>query len=429
MSATPPQPQAQYAFRRFLLCDTLTLLAMMVGQVAISWWIAVENGAHDLALYATTSAAVACVAIPIMSTVGDRYNKRSLIQLGMVVYTLSGVAMAWVASLGGYDIRIILVVQAVAISGVSLVESIGGVIAADILPAALLPQGLQRQKLWQSLGQLSGPIIGGAALAYGGVIFALWVQVLLLAPALTLIRRLPDCPVAAQGNVRHSWLVDLAAGARAKWRIKLERNWTLISFLVGVSLVPSLGMLVPLKVRALQLSGEWLGLCEAAVALGVLLGATVGVNTRLVARFGRYRLRFGATTLLGPALVLVGFSSTAILLVTSLMLAGATNSMVLMMGYTRRILATPHRFRTRVTAVNILLAQLSAVVGPAAAGVMLLRSSITSVYLILGSSLLICSFGWVLTPDFRRFMSLDDHEVEGWYGVCYPEAFESETHV
>jgi MFS family permease len=160
----------------------------------------------------------------------------------------------------------------------------------------------------------------------------------------------------------------------------------------------------------------------------VLLGATAGVNARLVARWGRYRLRFAATTLLGPALMLVGYSSTVILLMTSLMLVGATNSKVLMMGYTRRILATPHRFRTRVTAVNIMLAQLSAVAGPAVAGVMLLRASITSVYLIFGSSLLICSFGWVLTPDFRKFMSLDDHEVEGWYGIRYPEAFESEVH-
>lgn len=427
MSATQPQPQARYLFRRFLLCDTLASLAMMVGQVAIPWWIAVENGAHDLAVYAVTSAAVACVALPIMSTVGDRYNKRSLFQLGMVVYTSSGFAMACIASRGDYDIRLILAVQAVAISGVSLVESIGGVIAADILPAALLPQGLQSQKLWQSLGQLSGPLIGGAALAYGGVTFALWVQVLLLVLALALIRRLPDSAAATQDHARHSWLRDLAAGARAKWRIKLERNWTFISFLVGVSLVPCLGMLVPLKVRALQLSGEWLGLCEAAVALGVLLGATVGVNARLVARLGRYRLRFAATTLLGPALVLVGYSPTAMVLIASLTLAGATNSMVLMMGYTRRILATPHRFRTRVTAVNIMLAQLSAVVGPAAAGVMLLRSSVTSVYLVFGASLLICSFGWALTPDFRKFISLEDHEVEGWYGIRYPEAFESEA--
>jgi hypothetical protein len=67
--------------------------------------------------------------------------------------------------------------------------------------------------------------------------------------------------------------------------------------------------------------------------------------------------------------------------------------MVLMMRYTRRILAMPHRFQARVTAVNIMLAQLAAAVGPSTGG-MLLRASITGVYLVLVMSLLICRFGW-----------------------------------
>jgi MFS family permease len=418
-----------HIFRRFLLADVLNWFAMMVGQVAIPWWITVQNGIHDLAIYAIASASVACVAIPILSTIGDRYNKRFLIQVGLGIYMLSAIAMALFAAMGHYDIRVIAMLEAVAITGVALVSPLASVIAADILPTALLSNGMQKQKLWQSVGQLGGPIIGGAALAYDGVTFALSVQVLLIALAIVLVRRLPKVASSTSANAkqplpRRSWLTELTAGARAKWRIALERNWTIISFLVGISLVPSIGMLLPLKVHAMNLSGQWLGICEAAVSLGLLMGAGIGTSTFLVSLIGRYRLRFLAMMLLGPALMMVGYSPTPVLMAGALMLVGLMNSIVVMMGYSRRILATPHRFRTRMSAVNIMLTQLAAIIGPAVAGVGLLHWSITSTYLIFGVALLICSFGYLLTPDFRTFMSLGDHEVDEWYGQRYPEAFE-----
>ena len=36
------------SFHWLLWSDALTLLSMMVGQVALPWWIAQSGGAHDL---------------------------------------------------------------------------------------------------------------------------------------------------------------------------------------------------------------------------------------------------------------------------------------------------------------------------------------------------------------------------------------------
>src|SRR6476646_474198 len=105
MNTAPPQRALQRVFRRFLLGDALLLVSMAVGQVTVPWWITVENGAHDLAIFAAVSATVGCVAIPVMSAIGDGYDKRSLIQIGLGVYLLSAVTMALVAGHGNYDIR------------------------------------------------------------------------------------------------------------------------------------------------------------------------------------------------------------------------------------------------------------------------------------------------------------------------------------
>jgi hypothetical protein len=51
------------SFRWLLASDALTLLSMMVGQVALPWWIAQSGGAHDLAVFAVSMAAMSFVAI------------------------------------------------------------------------------------------------------------------------------------------------------------------------------------------------------------------------------------------------------------------------------------------------------------------------------------------------------------------------------
>lgn len=66
-------------FGSLLLSDSLMLLAVMVGHVTISWMIAQNGGAPDLARYGAASAMMAILAMPLLSPLGDRHSKRWLI--------------------------------------------------------------------------------------------------------------------------------------------------------------------------------------------------------------------------------------------------------------------------------------------------------------------------------------------------------------
>lgn len=414
-----------HVFRRFLFGNAMILVAMMVGQVAVPWWITINGGRHDLTLYATLCAVAVCLTMPVMSVLGDRHSKRFLIRIGLGVYLVGAIATACLSSAGYYDIRALLVAEIIALSGLSMVVPLASVMAADLLPSEELPQAMQKQKFWQSAGQLGGPMIGGAALSMAGVSFALWTQVGLVGVALVLMESLKITPSSTPPEARGSWWNELVAGVRAKWHIVLERNWTIITFVIGLSLVPCIGMLLPLKVHAMGLSGQWLGICEASVSLGLLAGAAVGTQAALINRLGRFRLRLIAITLLGPALVLVGQSHSPLMMAGALVLVGFMNSIVVMMGYSRRILASPKRFRARMIAVNIVVTQLSAVAGPALAGLWLMHWPISSVYLIFGATLLVGSMGYWFTPDFRTFLELDDKDVDCWYSKRFPHAFDT----
>ena len=67
-------PLSGTSFHWLLASDALTLLSMMVGQVALPWWIAQSGGAHDLAVYGVLASAMGFVALPLLSPFVDRHS-------------------------------------------------------------------------------------------------------------------------------------------------------------------------------------------------------------------------------------------------------------------------------------------------------------------------------------------------------------------
>ena len=99
--------------------------------------------------------------------------------------------------------------------------------------------------------------------------------------------------------------------------------------------------MVPLKVQSLGLSALWLGLCEAALSLGMLVGA-LGFSAWWARRQGRFAARVTAAVLQGCALGVAGLSEHPGVLVAAFAVAGLANSAVVLVGMTQRMLACWH---------------------------------------------------------------------------------------
>src|ERR1700761_8922798 len=87
------------SFRWLLGSDALTLLSLMVGQVALPWWIAQSGGAHDLAVCGRLGRGLSIVALPLLSPFADRHPKRRLMTVALVGFGTATAAMAAFASL------------------------------------------------------------------------------------------------------------------------------------------------------------------------------------------------------------------------------------------------------------------------------------------------------------------------------------------
>lgn len=411
------------AFRRLMASDALMLLGLMVGQVAVPWWVARDGGAADLAVYGVVSALTSVAGTLLLSPLGDRHAKRVLIGAGLFAYALGATGLALMATLHAYRLPALLALSAVGVLAMALINPLSVSLVSELVPAASLPDAISLQQGAQSTGRLIGPTIGGLLLAAAGIATALWLHAALLALAGFFALQLPRTHTARARQ--RSWWTELREGLRANWAIPIERSWTLVNGLGWLFLLPAFTMLVPLKVQSLHGSAIWLGLCEASLSLGMLVGA-LGLSSWVVRRAGRYRTRVGGAVLQGVGLALVGFTHSPWLMLVGFMTAGVTNSAIALVGLTHRTLARPPAFRARMFASSSMTIQLAGSLGPAAAGAALLHWPVQWVYTVFGLAAGAASLALAFVPGFKAMMALEPHEVDGWYGRAYPQAFPTE---
>jgi len=407
-------------FRWLLMSDALTLLALMVGQVALPWWIASEGGAHDLALYSIVTSAFAIVAMPLLSPLGDRIPKRRLMQFALVAFATAAVGFAVMATAGRYHLFLLIALGGVPVLAMAAQLPAVSSFVAELVAPVSLARALGLQQSAQATGRMVGPAIGGFVLGLAGTAAALWLHAALLVGAALTARRLPlGTPPRRTGR---AWREDLMAGMNANWRIPLERGWILVNFLSWIFLFPTFTMLVPLKVQSLGLSGTWLGLCEAGLSLGMLLGS-LGGSAWMIARFGRYATRVGAAVVQGLALAVAGLTSSGPWLVACFGVAGLMNAAMVLVGLTHRMLARPQAYRARMVAGAVTTTHIASMIGPALAGVALLHAHVGAVFLGFGLVGAFAALGLAVVPGFRAFMALDHEAVDNFYQRNFPQAF------
>ena len=407
-------------FRWLLASDALTLLALMVGQVALPWWIASAGGARDLAVYSVVTSGFAIVAMPLMSPLGDRLPKRRLIQGALFTFSIASVGVATLASLGHYNLHILIALGIVPVLAMAAQLPAVSSFVTELVPPAGLARALGLQQSAQATGRMVGPAIGGVVLGAAGTVAALWLNGALLACAALTARHLPLG--APQSRAPRAWRADLVAGMHANWRIPLERGWILVNFLSWIFLFPTFTMLVPLKVQSLGLSGTWLGFCEAGLSLGMLLGS-LGGSGWLIARFGRYATRVGAAVVQGLALATAGATTSGPWLVAGFAVAGFLNAAMVLVGLTHRMLARPLAYRARMVAVSVTTTYIACMIGPALAGLALLHFSVSAVFVVFGLVGALFALGLAVVPGFRAFMALDHEAVANFYERNFPQAF------
>ncbi|RMM90670.1 MFS transporter [Pseudomonas savastanoi] len=418
--------QQDLGFRDFLISDALMNMAFIIGQIALPWWLATQGEARDLVIYGVVAAITTLISFVVLSPLGDRYSKRQLLITGLMLCSVDALCLAVMATDDNYSLTFIVLFEVIGIIAFSIISPISISFVADLTPPAGLPKAMSLQKTSQSFGTLLGPLAAGLAIAVGGVSVCLWTYFLFLSLSVLFAFRLPSFPppanLASKTPSITTWCRELTLGFKACWGIPLERNWTIVNVVTYIFRVPTVTLLVPLKIKSLDLSATWLGGCEAALSLGLIVGA-IYVSAVAVRNFGRYYTRIWAAVIEGVLFALTGLCSIPEFLLLGYFLAGVANSVLVLVGNTHRVLARPAEFRSRMASVTLMANQIASAIGPLAAGLALSYLTVAHVYFLFGIFAAIGACGLLFVKGMSPFLALDTEQVVDWYKRYYPKAF------
>ncbi|NVD40917.1 MFS transporter [Ensifer sp. HO-A22] len=390
-------------YRRYFFSRFLAYFAIQIISVAVGWQIYdLTRDPFDLGLIGLFQFLPSLVLILVTGSVADRYNRRMIMGVCMVVSTLCAVALLTLTVTGLFSpwpVYAILVVFGIERAFLAPASQS---LAPNLVPPEDLPNAIAwNSTSWQT-AMIVGPVAGGLIYGFGSIVpYA--VGVCFFAAAALMVFAIPK-PAARSKAPVQSW-ETITAGFRY---IKAEKvvlgaiSLDLFAVLLGGAVA-----LMPVFARDILDLGPWgLGLLRAAPGVGA-----VGMAIWLAAHPIRHRagiLMFTGVALFGLGTVVFGLSATPWLSIAALVIMGAADMISV---YVREILITlwtPDELRGRVNAVNMVFVGASNELGEFRAGMM--ASGFGAVFAVAfgGAGTLLVSVLWALGfPQLRKIDTLD----------------------
>ncbi len=394
-------------YRRYFFSRFLAYFAIQIISVAVGWQIYdLTRDPFDLGLIGLFQFLPSLVLILVTGAAADRYNRRMIMGICMVISTLCATALLLLTVSGLFSpwpVYAILVVFGIERAFLAPASQS---LAPNLVPPEDLPNAIAwNSTSWQT-AMIVGPVAGGLIYALGAVVpYAVGVC-FFLASAL-MVFAIPRPATRTQASAQ-SW-ETITAGFRY---IKAEKvvlgaiSLDLFAVLLGGAVA-----LMPVFARDILDLGPWgLGLLRAAPGIGAVSMAVWLAAHPIRHRAGFYM--FTGVALFGLGIVVFGLSATPWISIAALIVMGAADMISV---YVREILITlwtPDELRGRVNAVNMVFIGASNELGEFRAGMM--ASGFGAVFAVVfgGMGTLLVSGLWALGfPQLRKIDTLDvpDH--------------------
>lgn len=324
----------------------LGISAYQILTVAVAWQLYdITSSALDLGLFGLFQFLPALIfALPAGQAV-DRYNRVHIVTLCLIVQAGVG-ACLYLTTAQDFISRDIIFLMALFLG---LTRSFQMPAQQSLTPSLVPRKILQNAVAFSSTGMhtaiIVGPAIGGFLYFLGpDVVYLICTALILSSVILTFFIRYQHKKVTTKINVK-----ELFAGINFIWRNKTLLG--AISLDLFAVLLGGATALLPIYAKdILNVGPEGLGILRAAPALGALICALFIAQWPMKTKVGKKL--FFSVGVFGISMLVFGISTSFILSVVALVLAGAADSFSVVIRMTLIQLETPDTMRGRVSSVN-----------------------------------------------------------------------------
>jgi MFS family permease len=397
--ARPVPLRRNNGFRMLWIGQLLSDTGSEIGMLAYPLLILALTHSAALAGVVGTARAVTrlCLQLPA-GALSDRFDRR----LTMIVCdTMRAVLLALLAILIVLDLASWPVVLIV-----SLVEGGAGTIFEPAATAALpgiVPDGQLEQAWAATEARAYGASLAGPAL--GGVLFGLGRAVPFLSDALSYgvsfgtVSRIRGRFRPEKAAGRKALWREVADGLRLAWQVPILRAVVIQAPLVNFAFTGVI-FTITLALRQHGTSTAVIGLVQAAIAAGGLLGAVVAPRLQGRMRLGRLAtaIALAGALLFGAAALLLPSPLVAAPVAVALLLAPTVNAAL----FAVMLRGTPEEMRGRVTNTVVMVAMALAALAPLIAGLFVQHASGAWALGVFAATMAIAGVLCLILPGFRQ---------------------------
>ncbi len=335
------------AFMRFWYSRLAGTSANQMLMVAVGWQMYDLTGsAWDLGLVGLLQFLPALLLVLVAGHAVDRFHRARIVMLCMAMQTLI-VLMLAAASVQGWASREMLLAVSVGLGTVKAFQMPAIQSLAPLLvPAPVLPRALAFSSMGSQAAIVAGPALGGFIYVAGApVLYAVCALLFGVSAALVAGVRYEHAPRPSQPITMDT----LLAGVRFVRHRPVILGAISLDLFAG--LLGGVTALLPIFAKDVLGVGPWgLGLLRAAPAAGAFTLALALARWPITRRAGRVLL--GAVALYGAATLVFGVSTSFVLSLAALVVAGAADMASVVIRQSLVQLDTPDAMRGRVSAVN-----------------------------------------------------------------------------
>ena len=391
-------------FRRFQAARFASLIGTQMQSVAVGWQVYETSGrAIDLGWVGLAQFLPAVLLWPVTGLVADRFDRRAVLATCHGLLGVSGVLLFWLTSSAEKSLLGIYAVLSLVGAARAFAGPAGHSLAPNLVPRSDLPSAIAWGSSVFHLSIAAGPALGG--LLYGATgpraVFGMHAALELLSVAwLGTLRTRSRGGAGGQFGTGH-----VVAGLRYVFQQRIllgAISLDLFAVLLGGAVA-----LLPIYARDILETGpSGLGLLRSAPAVGAAFVAIFLAARPLARRTGF--VMFTSVFVFGLATLVFAFSTSFLLSLAALGVAGAADMMSVYVRHSLVQLETPDAMRGRVAAVNLLFIGASNELGEFESGVTAAWLGTVPAAALGGVGTCVVVLVWaVLFPELRRVDRLD----------------------
>jgi len=283
--------------------------------------------------------------------IADLLDRRKLLFITQTSEAGLAMLLFWLTISGRIELWHIYLITALQAVAFSFDLPARQAMVPNLVPRSLLPNALSMSAIAFQLGAILGPAMSGLVIAGFGIGYTYLINALSFGSVIVALMLIG--PVAQDSSVRQAHVrVDremIREGLTFTFNNPLILSSMLLDFVA--TFFASANTLMPVFARkVLEVDARGYGLLSAAQSAGAVTTAVIMSQVKEIKHQGRVLL--WAVVAFGVSTMIFGFSKTFWLSWLGLALAGASDTVSMVIRQTIRQLQTPDQLRGRMTSVN-----------------------------------------------------------------------------